>query len=395
MSKKTQTASSDVVEGSLTKDQILKEYEHFLEIYNKDSIDKVWEQKSFQFRAFWKNRIMNASVKEISDVEIDEIVRILDKHGKGNTAKDPSVARVMIPQGVWRKMFIGIKKSEKLKDILYKMFEAKGDELIELTDSLYKANEGNKNSLTGASANAVNCMLFAYNPTEYCAAVSLKHRQEITDFYKFENAPDYTADSVGKKIYMSNLAILNGFKALGIADSPRVVSEFIYKSLKKYWHKDTNPQIEEDPLAPADPETEEERDHSVFYMEKELENFIIKNWDKTELGNKYDLIEEAGELVSQQYVTEIGKIDILVKDKATGEYVVIELKRDQTSDDTIGQLTRYMGWIGEKKSPKKKVKGLIIAGGYDDKLYYALKMVENVEVYIYKISFKLEEYKKK
>ncbi|MGC9779573.1 MAG: DUF91 domain-containing protein [Candidatus Heimdallarchaeota archaeon] len=50
-------------------------------------------------------------------------------------------------------------------------------------------------------------------------------------------------------------------------------------------------------------------------MENELENFLIANWDKTELAEDYELIEENGELVSQQYKTDIGKIDILVRDK--------------------------------------------------------------------------------
>ena len=46
-------------------------------------------------------------------------------------------------------------------------------------------------------------------------------------------------------------------------------------------------------------------------MEKQLEDFIISNWENTEFGMKYDLIYEDGVLVSQQYRTSIGKIDIL------------------------------------------------------------------------------------
>jgi len=76
----------------------------------------------------------------------------------------------------------------------------------------------------------------------------------------------------------------------------------------------------------------------LFYMESQLEDFLIENWDRTELGQKYDLIEEDGEIVSQQYKTGIGRVDILAQDKKTGELVVIELKKNQTSDDTIGQL---------------------------------------------------------
>jgi len=129
-----------------------------------------------------------------------------------------------------------------------------------------------------------------------------------------------------------------------------------------------------------------------FYMEKQLEDFIVHNWEKTELGKEYDLIIEDGEPISQQYKTDIGSIDILARDKKTKSYVVIELKKNQTSDDTIGQLTRYMGWIMDKKGDKN-VRGIIIAADYDNKLQYALKVLHNVQVFLYKVSFTLDEFK--
>lgn len=131
----------------------------------------------------------------------------------------------------------------------------------------------------------------------------------------------------------------------------------------------------------------------LFYMESQLEDFIIRNWDETEFGKKYDLIYEDGELKSQQYRTDIGRIDILAKDKADGAYVVIELKRNQTSDDTVGQVTRYMGWLKEELGASN-VKGIIVAGKYDDKLYYAQKMLKNIEVFLYQVNFKLNEYRR-
>lgn len=132
----------------------------------------------------------------------------------------------------------------------------------------------------------------------------------------------------------------------------------------------------------------------LFYMEKQLEDFIINNWDNTELGKKYDLIYENGDLISKQYKTDIGIIDILAKDKATKNYVVIELKRDQSSDDTFGQLTRYMGWV-KRHLKDENVKGIIIAGRYDKKLDYALEYAPNdTEVFIYNVSFTLNEFKK-
>ena len=52
-----------------------------------------------------------------------------------------------------------------------------------------------------------------------------------------------------------------------------------------------------------------------------------------------------------------------------------------------------MGWITEKKADKD-VKGIIVAGKYDEKLYYAQKMLKNIEVFLYEVNFKLNEYKR-
>ena len=131
----------------------------------------------------------------------------------------------------------------------------------------------------------------------------------------------------------------------------------------------------------------------LFYLESQLEDFLIENWNETDFGKKYELIFESGELKSQQYRTDIGRIDILAKKKSDNSYVVIELKRNQTSDDTVGQVTRYMGWVQEKFGDNN-VCGVIVAGKYDEKLYYAQKMLKNIEVFLYEVNFKLNEYKK-
>ena len=126
-------------------------------------------------------------------------------------------------------------------------------------------------------------------------------------------------------------------------------------------------------------------------MEKQLEDFIISNWDETELGKKYDLIYEEGECISQQYRTDIGIIDILAKDKENKNHVVIELKKNQTSDDTVGQAMRYMGWIEEKKNDPN-VKGIIIAGRFDQKLHYAIKRARDIDIFLYEVDFKLKSH---
>ena len=131
----------------------------------------------------------------------------------------------------------------------------------------------------------------------------------------------------------------------------------------------------------------------IFSLEEQLEDFIIENWDKTDFGKKYDLIyDEDGHLISQQYVTKIGRIDILAIDKKTKSHVVIELKRNQTSDDTVGQLLRYMSIIEEDKKDNN-VKGVIVAAKFDERLKYALKKVNGAEAFLYEVDFNIKEFK--
>jgi hypothetical protein len=59
----------------------------------------------------------------------------------------------------------------------------------------------------------------------------------------------------------------------------------------------------------------------------------------------------------------------------------------------MGQLLRYLGWLDEHKPTGRPAKGIIVAAKYDERLRYALKRVKDVEVYLYRVSFKLTEFK--
>ncbi len=74
----------------------------------------------------------------------------------------------------------------------------------------------------------------------------------------------------------------------------------------------------------------------------------------------------------------VGRLDLLCED-ATGNYVVVEIKRTQGTDQVVGQISRYMGWLMESY-PKKKVRGIIIVGKKDEALRYAAMAVPNVQV---------------
>jgi predicted Mrr-cat superfamily restriction endonuclease len=132
-------------------------------------------------------------------------------------------------------------------------------------------------------------------------------------------------------------------------------------------------------------------DPNTFVLEKYLEEFIVSNFDMIFKGDLKIYEDEDGN-DGQQYATEIGSIDILAIEPNSNSFVVIELKKGRPSDQVIGQILRYMGWIQKNLSSNKRpVKGLVICHEPDPKLSYALEMIDNVDVLYYSVSFKLKE----
>src|SRR5205085_12610409 len=181
--------------------------------------------------------------------------------------------------------------------------------------------------------------LFINNPTKFLSMVSLSHRFQVMRGFELGNPDQFK--SYGEQIFMSNRRIIDGFRdKYGIEANPRDLSEFLYTphngyttNVKVYWQTGDQPHTETVELEAA--ETNQETSEVEFVLEKHLEDFLVRNWESTELGQKYELIEEEGDFVSQQYRTDVGYIDLLVRNKETKQFVVIELKKGQTSDDTV------------------------------------------------------------
>lgn len=86
---------------------------------------------------------------------------------------------------------------------------------------------------------------------------------------------------------------------------------------------------------------------------------------------------------------EAGRIDLFCKDKYENP-VVIELKRDSTSDKVIGQLARYMGYVAERHLKRgQHVRGMIVAHDADRHLELAIKSLPNVELKLYDVAVKV------
>ncbi|MFA5934197.1 MAG: endonuclease NucS domain-containing protein [Candidatus Paceibacterota bacterium] len=133
-------------------------------------------------------------------------------------------------------------------------------------------------------------------------------------------------------------------------------------------------------------------DPSIFALEKHLEDFLVQNWHHTELGKHYDIYEEDGEKVGQQYPSDTGPIDILAISKNKKEILVVELKKGRVSDVVVGQVQRYMGYVKEELAEKnQEVKGVIIAFEDDVKIHRALSVANNIDFYTYKIHFELKK----
>lgn len=132
-----------------------------------------------------------------------------------------------------------------------------------------------------------------------------------------------------------------------------------------------------------------ESNESKFESEQDLQKYLYNNWEKTAF-NDGTLINKEWELqrtnIEGKYIIgEIGEIDLLAKHLEENRWLVIELKIDQSSDETVAQLLRYMGWVKENCANENgKVEGLIIAKSMDEKIRLALLCTSNIELKIYK-----------
>ena len=112
--------------------------------------------------------------------------------------------------------------------------------------------------------------------------------------------------------------------------------------------------------------------------EKEVEEYYVKNIK--EIHKDLEVVNSPR--YGRQFSTHIGPIDILCKDKITNEYVICELKRGHTSDETVGQILRYMGWVKRHlEENNREVRGIIVGSSFSEKIDYSFDGIQNENIY--------------
>lgn len=205
--------------------------------YDSVAMDRLWGNQSQLFRKFWNERVMSVSSDIITDAECDAIIRFLDRNGKGNTKDSEAVARAMVPQGAWRRMFNEFHTNKALGALVDKVLtESNLIRKAELIDELYEKNAGQRNNLTGPSGNTVGAFLAAYDPERNLSIISLNDRRSVIEFLGISVHFDWDVASIGERIVATNQVILDGIRALGLIGSARTITRFFYSpAVKELW----------------------------------------------------------------------------------------------------------------------------------------------------------------
>jgi hypothetical protein len=141
-------------------------------------------------------------------------------------------------------------------------------------------------------------------------------------------------------------------------------------------------------IAPAEPEDSTVPGPISLSIERDLEECLIQNLAMLEAGLS---IYRDGDVDGRQLDTgAVGIIDILAIDKSGG-FVVIELKAGRAADSVCGQILGYISWVRKELAAGKKVRGIIVASEFSDRLRYAADAVGSLSLIRYNIAFNFSD----
>ena len=124
---------------------------------------------------------------------------------------------------------------------------------------------------------------------------------------------------------------------------------------------------------------------ALAITERAVEEHLESNWKHTEfarLGIELSSEETYG-LPCRQVLTPRSTIDLLGYRSGAREWWVFELKKGRTSDAVVGQIGRYMTWVGDQAKRSDVVRGAIIVGRVDENLKASVRSNPSLSLWQY------------
>lgn len=96
-----------------------------------------------------------------------------------------------------------------------------------------------------------------------------------------------------------------------------------------------------------------------FTTEYVIQHNILANWEQTPWARRYDLVQDEfpvdGGLTSR-------RIDILARDRSTGDWLIIELKRAEARPEAVEQVSEYLLALGKRDDfAHGRLDGILVA----------------------------------
>jgi hypothetical protein len=124
-------------------------------------------------------------------------------------------------------------------------------------------------------------------------------------------------------------------------------------------------------------------------LERDIRKYLVAHLDSLEQGLKLYQGEEGS---GEEYPIEGGRmrIDILGIDR-DDNLVVVELKAGTADLSTFGQISAYIGWVKQRLAKGAEVRGIIVAGDFDERMRYAASVLPYLKLKQYELKFSFKD----
>jgi len=209
-------------------------------------------------------------------------------------------------------------------------------------------------------------------------------------------SPTFTPNDIIRKIHETNPEIPAGtIRSYVIAMAPNHPSSKHHPSTRRLhgffeylnrgrFRLKAKVDVTTEPNREEEDTIEENLEEVQISLEGDLELFIVKDLTSVEDG----LSQYQGDR-GEQFSVDSGRIDVLAVDKE-GSFVVIELKAGTATDSVLAQVLAYMADVKKTLADQKRVRGIIIAYDFSNRLTSAVSLLEDVAIVKYRVRFDFE-----